>query len=273
MTIKLIEDFEDDIFILENLQLNGWYRDATKFKDGLAGLASKVITHSQTTSMTFNRTTTEAEWMEIWYTISSEVGYDKFSILVNGVLDIGNISGIFPWLQRSIQLNAGVNVITLTYMKDGGGSTGTDNVVIDNIAFHDTVPPLPPFHTIYATDRVTDTQSRQKATYEIIGWYFKGTYWAIEEDTGHPYHMKNPYTTFVGLAQGVKKPQSDFIMKQTYVTATWVFSDTSWKIGDGSTYPYLANNEPPVPPATGGVVSKGLLRANNHLSILIRIGI
>ncbi len=96
---------------------------------------SGVIIDSQSTIMTYTATTQEfgTTTFSCYYKISSEAGYDKLNIKLNGVNKL-NIGGNIDWTLLTFNLVANsVNTIDFIYSKDDGGSVGSDSAYIDDI--------------------------------------------------------------------------------------------------------------------------------------------
>ena len=61
-----------------------------------------------------------------WWMVGSELGYDQFQFLIDGV-EQANISGDVSWQQRTFNLPAGVHVVRWAYVKDATDSAGAAN--------------------------------------------------------------------------------------------------------------------------------------------------
>lgn len=66
------------------------------------------------------------------YKVSSESNYDFFEILIGG-MKVLSVSGNVPWTKFETPVQFGLHTITLRYVKDGSGSSGSDSAFVDNI--------------------------------------------------------------------------------------------------------------------------------------------
>lgn len=115
----------------------GWYL-SDKIISGFTVLTSPDINDGEFTEwdMVITLNTPEDE-VGVYYALSTEAGYDNFYILLDGV-EIFSDSGIYDSVQSVLlneyaPLNAGVNVITFRYVKDGSSSDGVDAVAITDV--------------------------------------------------------------------------------------------------------------------------------------------
>ncbi|MCB9521276.1 MAG: hypothetical protein H6699_10450, partial [Myxococcales bacterium] len=117
---------------------SAWTVQSTTKHAGTYAFQSGTITHSQNTGMTRTVTLDAAGAVTFWYSTSSESGWDKLRFFVDGV-ERFNDSGTKAWTFRSEALTAGTHTLLWQYTKDSGGSSGTDQVWVDDILITETV--------------------------------------------------------------------------------------------------------------------------------------
>ncbi len=112
------------------------------------------------------------------YLVSSESSYDKGSVSVNGVPELGGVSGVNnDWETFECELLAGENVIEWRFTKDGSMASGSDGMFIRNLSFasvplriveepEDLVRPVGDVAVFRVKANYTD------ASYQ---WYYKAT--------------------------------------------------------------------------------------------------
>jgi hypothetical protein len=124
--------YEETDPLLHAWAAQGW--TLTNLVDPTVGkpeaIRAKVIGGSATTEFTFS---VVADSITIRYRVSSETNFDKFFVLVDGVIrltDSGN-TGLFE--EFTYALTGEAQTITLRYSKDGSGNSGSDTVWISQV--------------------------------------------------------------------------------------------------------------------------------------------
>ena len=141
-TTTILEDFEDTTYQFTFTgNATPWARDTTA-SNAYAGSGSWKAAAITPTSGTHKQTTTQFSYtvpagsinptVSGYYKVSSELGYDFFSIQVNGVEQVRD-SGNQTWKHFSYPLAIGSNTILFTYDIDGATSAYSNTAWIDNI--------------------------------------------------------------------------------------------------------------------------------------------
>ncbi len=73
------------------------------------------------------------------YAVSSEAGFDRFEVWINGS-NVFSASGIVSGNTGTFDLLSGTNTIEFRYEKDGSVSSGVDAIGIDNVEITGVVP-------------------------------------------------------------------------------------------------------------------------------------
>ncbi|MGD6876745.1 LamG-like jellyroll fold domain-containing protein [Bacillus infantis] len=145
--VEIIEDFEDT-----NYQFNftqKWIRTNTVKNTGNYSLVNNDIGNSQNTIETFNFTLPSNGKLSFVYKVSTESGYDKFNVKLDGATVVNGASGEINWTSFIKDIGAGNHQLVFEYVKDGSSDSGTDSVYIDNIKIQyeeliqDSTPPVP----------------------------------------------------------------------------------------------------------------------------------
>ena len=89
---------------------------------------SPLISDSEETTMEVALTNSEAGILSFEYNVSSEEGYDYFTLLVDGVTEISAVSGESGWVSFSKVIDTGTHTVVWKYVKDQSRSEGRDNV-------------------------------------------------------------------------------------------------------------------------------------------------
>ena len=119
-----------------------WFKQSTTTKDGVDAAQCANITHSEATTM--ETTIVGPGTMTFWWQVSSESGYDFLRFYLNGVEQTGSlakISGNVAWVQKTVTIPAGSNVVKWGYDKDGSVDGGTlagvaaDTAWVDQVVF------------------------------------------------------------------------------------------------------------------------------------------
>lgn len=124
----VVEDFEDDTFMfpIEATTDVTWAPDTEVFFEGTRSYKSGKIGHSQKTAFKF--TLDNAADMSFNYRVSSEAGYDKLIVKVDGT-KVMEDSGNNDW--KFITLPNVLGTVEISYEKDSSSSSGSDCAWID----------------------------------------------------------------------------------------------------------------------------------------------
>jgi hypothetical protein len=129
--INVLEDFED---INYKINLSGnWARSSTRAKDGSYSFRNYNIGNGGSSSfyLTVN-VPSGTGTLAFDYMVSSERGYDYFSVYVDGTRVIHK-SGSVGWTHYNQTLSSGSHNVEFRYSKDGSVSNGDDSAYIDNL--------------------------------------------------------------------------------------------------------------------------------------------
>ena len=137
MANNIIEDFLDSTyaFVIAQDPTYPWVRSNGVAPNGDAGhLYSSNTAHLSTAIVTLDVTVptgTTRSWIEVDWAVSSELNYDFFNILVDGVNRFsasGTRSGTFLY-----DMAAGLHKLRFTYYKDRATSTGADRAYVTGV--------------------------------------------------------------------------------------------------------------------------------------------
>lgn len=95
---------------------------------------SPTILDNEETSMEATITNSEAGILSFEYNVSSEEGYDYFTLLIDGMTEISSVSGESGWVSFSKVIDTGTHTLVWKYVKDQTRSEGRDNVQLREIA-------------------------------------------------------------------------------------------------------------------------------------------
>jgi hypothetical protein len=95
---------------------------------------SPTIDDNEHTSMEVTVTNSEAGILTFEYNVSSEEGYDYFTMRIDGITEISSVSGESGWVSFSKVIDTGMHTIIWEYVKDQTRSDGRDNVQLRDIA-------------------------------------------------------------------------------------------------------------------------------------------
>lgn len=117
-----------------------WFGQTADSQDGDGAAQSGLITHGQSSWM--EATLSGSGTLAFWWKTSSESGWDKLKLYVDGTL-VTDFSGTTGWECYSYPIDGeGEHTVRWTYSKDGSVSVGEDCARVDAISFSD-VPPVP----------------------------------------------------------------------------------------------------------------------------------
>ena len=113
-----------------------WFYQSSITHDGQDAANSGAIGDSQTSSM--ETTLAGPGTLTFWWKVSSESGYDFLELYLNGIIQTGSnakISGEVDWVQKTLSIPAGSQVVRWTYMKDGSVVAGSDAAFVDEVVY------------------------------------------------------------------------------------------------------------------------------------------
>ena len=104
-----------------------FFVDSTFTYNNLPTLRSGVIGDGKTSQTTLSFTSFKKGYIKFSYIVSSEKNYDKFSIFLDGVTVVNNLSGTgYNWQELSYDIEPGFHTFTLKYTKDNSSAAGND---------------------------------------------------------------------------------------------------------------------------------------------------
>lgn len=150
------EDFEDTTYAF-SFSGSSWARSTTRKHGGSYSYKSPTTSASSNSYRQFSVTVPPANLgkIELWYNVSSEEDFDKFSILVDSVVVLEDSGDNNIWEYFSYDLSEGTHTIRLRYSKDSSVNVGSDCVWVDDITFSYWLADTPDNFTQNATDTVT----------------------------------------------------------------------------------------------------------------------
>lgn len=139
-----------------------WFVQSDEFHSGRSAARSGAIDHGEETCLT--TTVSGAGTLSFWWKVSSEQGYDKLAVSVDG-MEIANISGKQNWAQETVSVTgSGTHTIMWTYRKDASVSGGSDCGWVDQVAWISDGSPAPPESLGVALDNATLTFGTDRDT-------------------------------------------------------------------------------------------------------------
>jgi hypothetical protein len=139
---RVRESFESmnfKVFPWINMSPVPWTITGKDAYDGMAAARSGMISHGQSTSLIIRSLYETRDSLRFLYKVSSEANYDNLVFKLNDSV-ILKLSGEMPWTRAAIPVEAGMNKIEWTYVKDQSVSNGLDAAWIDLIDFTETGP-------------------------------------------------------------------------------------------------------------------------------------
>ncbi|WP_069648993.1 hypothetical protein [Caloranaerobacter ferrireducens] len=122
-----IETFENETLIFNFT--GDWERTTQRAYDGSYSYTSKDISHNQQSNAYLTIIT---DYIEFYWYVSSESGYDYFEFYIDGNREIRQ-SGTSGWNKFSKSLTKEEHTFHWKYYKDGSVSSGDDRAYIDNL--------------------------------------------------------------------------------------------------------------------------------------------
>ncbi len=108
-----------------------WVVDSSIVQSGTGAMRSGSIVDNQSSTLT--TTVRGPGTLSFYWRVSSEADYDKLYFFVDGVKQMGAISGEVAWVQVTRSIPAGLHELTWQYHKDGATSSGSDAGWVDSV--------------------------------------------------------------------------------------------------------------------------------------------
>jgi uncharacterized repeat protein (TIGR02543 family) len=157
-----------------------WFEQTNVFKSGSSALQSGIISHGQNSWV--ETTVLGPALLSFWWRTSSEAGNDILTLSVNSA-PVKSLSGYTEWIQETVTLDSGTNLLRWTYSKDATGSGGLDCAWLDELAWQTTLKIKVFFDTqqgeLESTNEVEYTWCSQYSylpTPTRVGYTFNGWY-------------------------------------------------------------------------------------------------
>ena len=132
------EDFESgdfSVFPWNNQSSHPWViTDQSPYAGSKCARSAMNLSDNQTSMLTITITADEPGVFSYVRKVSSEAGYDKFSLSIDNSKK-EEISGEEDWTQKNYNVSAGSHVYTFEYVKDYSQAGGNDCAWIDNVRF------------------------------------------------------------------------------------------------------------------------------------------
>ena len=109
-----------------------WRIDAAEGRSAGGALRAGVTPSSGSSVLTYTHTG-PARPYSFWYKVSSEANYDYLTLKLDGV-QLAQWSGTVAWTEYTGTIPAGSHTLTLTYSKDGSGTSGSDTAWMDDLS-------------------------------------------------------------------------------------------------------------------------------------------
>ena len=129
------EDFESGDFSQNNWTMNShpWIiTDASPHSGNYCARSAYSLPNSTTSKMTISTSSTAPSELSFYRKVSSESGYDKFYLYVDGS-PVDEASGNASWQLVTANLTAGTHTIIFSYEKDYSQASGSDCAWIDDL--------------------------------------------------------------------------------------------------------------------------------------------
>jgi hypothetical protein len=108
-------------------------------QQGAWSAKSGIITHGERSTLKIDVDFPSGGAVTFWYSVSSEVGYDFLSFLVDGV-EKDAWSGEIAWREVEYLVPAGTHELEWRYQKDVSLSAGEDGALVDSISILGGIP-------------------------------------------------------------------------------------------------------------------------------------
>jgi hypothetical protein len=127
-----------------------WFRQTQTTHDGQDAAQSGAIGNSQ--SSTLETQVNGPGALSFWWKVSSEVGSDKLTFLIDGQTPPGSsVSGLVDWVQKSLLIGGGTHNLKWVYSKDNSQSQNLDHGWVDQVIWQSSAPSPTPSATAAPT--------------------------------------------------------------------------------------------------------------------------
>ena len=123
----------DNASLSWNTEDENWFPQTSTAYYGGDAAQSGAITHGQ--SSWIETTVTGPGTLSFYWKVSSEANSDFLSFSIDGVEQIGSISGEIDWNQKTCSISPGEHTLRWTYTKNGWKDSGEDAGWLDKVEF------------------------------------------------------------------------------------------------------------------------------------------
>lgn len=110
-----------------------WVTQSVVVRSGTFAAKSANIGNSTSSSMEYTNESLSSITFSCWYKVSSEPGYDKLRIFIEGgAIIVNDVSGEVDWTQMTTNILPNEKIV-IRYTKDGSSTSGTDAAYIDDV--------------------------------------------------------------------------------------------------------------------------------------------
>jgi hypothetical protein len=120
-----------------------WFPQTTTTHDGVDAVESGPIDHAQHSDL--ETTLTGPGTLRFWWKVSSEAGYDFLRLFLDDTEqtgDLGRISGLASWEEKTMSIPAGSHTVRWSFTKDGSVSNYEDAAWLDEVVFTPSGTPI-----------------------------------------------------------------------------------------------------------------------------------
>jgi hypothetical protein len=110
----------------------GWFLQTSFTRDGIDAAQAEEISDDEVAD--FLMELEGPDQISFWARVSSEEGFDFFTVEVDGSEKI-SLSGETGWRPLTVNIPAGSHTVTFRYAKDGSEESGMDTAWVDQISF------------------------------------------------------------------------------------------------------------------------------------------
>lgn len=131
------EDFDGIVSIpsdWDNDVSSPWSLSSDEAHSGLHSLKSGTITHSQTSSISIEWTSSKNDSISFWHKVSSENNYDWLTFYIDGTQMERWSGSTGSWEYSAYAVEQGTHTFQFVYSKDGSVSSGSDCAWIDDLS-------------------------------------------------------------------------------------------------------------------------------------------
>ena len=133
-----------------------WFITNTQTYEGSYSIRSGVISHNQSSTMSYSFNAPTAGQVSFYAKVSSESGYDFLRFYIDNVQQ-GQWSGEVDWTEFTYSITAGNHTLSWTYIKDGSVSNGADAAFVDLIS----TPKINQNAVPYINPRIVDIETEE----------------------------------------------------------------------------------------------------------------